>query len=93
MVETNLNKISGWIILDKQSGVTSRQLVSKISKTLKIKKIGHGGTLDPLATGILPIALGEATKLISFVQNKKKNILSQLSGEKQRILTILKEKL
>jgi len=74
MVETNLNKISGWIILDKQSGVTSRQLVSKISKTLKIKKIGHGGTLDPLATGILPIALGEATKLISFVQNKKKKI-------------------
>ena len=72
MVEKNLNKISGWIILDKQSGVTSRQLVSKISKTLKIKKIGHGGTLDPLATGILPIALGEATKLISFVQNKKK---------------------
>ena len=93
MVETNLNKISGWIILDKQSGVTSRQLVSKISKTLKIKKIGHGGTLDPLATGILPIALGEATKLISFVQNKKKNTLSQLSGEKQRILTILKVKL
>ena len=74
MVVTNLNKINGWIILDKQSGVTSRQLVSKISKTLKIKKIGHGGTLDPLATGILPIALGEATKLISFVQNKKKKI-------------------
>ena len=72
MVNTNLNKISGWIILDKQTGVTSRQLVSKISKTLKIKKIGHGGTLDPMATGILPIALGEATKLISFVQNKKK---------------------
>ena len=93
MVETNLNKINGWIILDKQSGVTSRQIVSKISKALKINKIGHGGTLDPLATGILPIALGEATKLISFVQNKKKNILSQLSGEKQRILTILKEKL
>ena len=72
MVKTNLNKISGWIILDKQKGVTSRQLVSKISKTLKIKKIGHGGTLDPMATGILPIALGEATKLISFVQNKRK---------------------
>ena len=93
MVEIDLNKISGWIILDKQSGVTSRQLVSKISKTYKINKIGHGGTLDPLATGILPIALGEATKLISFVQNKKKNTLSQLSGEKQQILTILMEKL
>ncbi len=72
MAKTNLNKISGWIVLDKQSGVTSRQLVSKISKTLNINKIGHGGTLDPLATGILPIAIGEATKLISFIQKKKK---------------------
>ena len=75
MAKTNLNKISGWIVLDKQSGVTSRQLVSKISKTLNINKIGHGGTLDPLATGILPIAIGDATKLISFIQKKKKNIL------------------
>ena len=75
MAKTNLNKISGWIVLDKQSGVTSRQLVSKISKTLNINKIGHGGTLDPLATGILPIAIGEATKLISFIKKKKKNIL------------------
>ena len=75
MAKTNLNKIRGWIVLDKQSGVTSRQLVSKISKTLNINKIGHGGTLDPLATGILPIAIGEATKLISFIQKKKKNIL------------------
>ena len=72
MVKTDLNKTSGWIMLDKQKGVTSRQLVSKISKAFKIKKIGHAGTLDPMATGILPIALGEATKLIAFVQNKKK---------------------
>ena len=73
MIKTNSNKINGWIILDKQSGITSRQAVSKISKILKFNKIGHGGTLDPLATGILPIALGEATKLISFIQKKKKN--------------------
>ena len=92
MVKKNLNKISGWIVLDKQSGVTSRQIVSKISETLKIKKIGHGGTLDPMATGVLPIALGEATKLISFVQKKKKNILLQLSGGSQQIQTILKER-
>ncbi len=72
MTKKYSNKISGWIILDKQSGITSRQAVSKISKILNINKIGHGGTLDPLATGILPIALGEATKLISFIQNKKK---------------------
>ena len=72
MIKSNSDNISGWIILDKQSGITSRQAVSKISKIFKLSKIGHGGTLDPLATGILPIALGEATKLISFIQNKKK---------------------
>ena len=69
MINKNSNKISGWIILDKQCGITSRQAVSKISKSLNVDKIGHGGTLDPLATGILPIAIGEATKLISFIQN------------------------
>ena len=68
-----INKsINGWIIIDKQIGVTSRQIVTKISKALNIKKVGHGGTLDPLATGVLPIAIGEATKVISFIQNKKK---------------------
>ena len=72
MIKKNSNKISGWIILDKQGGITSRQAVSKISKIFKLKKAGHGGTLDPLATGVLPIALGEATKLISFIQKKKK---------------------
>ncbi len=77
MTKINPNKISGWIILDKKSGTTSRQAISKISKILKLRKVGHGGTLDPLATGVLPIALGEATKLISFIQNKKKNILLQ----------------
>ena len=93
MTKAFSNKISGWIILDKQSGITSRQAVSKISKSLNIDKIGHGGTLDPFATGILPIAIGEATKLISFIQNKKKNIHLQLNGERQQIPTILKEKL
>ena len=72
MTKKIFNKVSGWIILDKKSGITSRQAISKISKMFNFKKIGHGGTLDPLATGVLPIALGEATKLISFIQNKKK---------------------
>ncbi len=67
-----MSNFNGWIILDKQSGLTSRQVVTKISKILKICKIGHGGTLDPMCTGVLPIALGEATKLISFIQNKNK---------------------
>ena len=65
-------KINGWIILDKQIGISSRTAVTKISRILKIKKVGHGGTLDPLASGLLPIALGEATKVISFIQDKQK---------------------
>ena len=93
MTTTISDKISGWIILDKQSGITSRQAVSRISKCLNLNKVGHGGTLDPLATGILPIAIGEATKLISFIQNKKKNIHLQLNGVRQQIPMILKERL
>ena len=58
-----------------------------------IKKVGHAGTLDPMATGILPIAVGEATKCISFLQNKKKNIFLLLYGEKVRKQMILKVKL
>ena len=68
-----IKKINGWIILDKQIGISSRTAVTKISKILKIKKVGHGGTLDPLASGVLPIAVGEATKVISFIQDKKKS--------------------
>ena len=88
-MKTKINhNINGWIILDKQLGITSRQAVTRISKILNIKKVGHGGTLDPLASGILPIAIGEATKVISFIQNKKKNIPLLLSGEKPLKQTI-----
>ena len=72
MTNSNLNNLNGWIILDKQSGVTSRQLVTRISKILNVKKIGHAGTLDPLASGVLPIAIGEATKSIRFVSDEHK---------------------
>ncbi len=75
MIKSHFNNLNGWIIIDKQAGVTSRQIVNKISKIFRLNKIGHGGTLDPMASGVLPIALGEATKLISFVQNKKKKYL------------------
>ncbi len=67
-----INNINGWIILDKQIGITSRQAVTKISRILNIRKVGHGGTLDPMATGVLPIAVGEATKCISLIQQKSK---------------------
>ncbi len=58
--------IHGWIILDKPLGMTSTQAVGAVRWALKAKKAGHAGTLDPLATGILPIALGEATKTVPY---------------------------
>lgn len=59
--------IHGWLIIDKPEGMTSAHVVAKIKRLLKAKKVGHGGTLDPLATGVLPIALGEATKALSYI--------------------------
>lgn len=61
--------VSGWLILDKPYGMTSTQAVGKVRWLFGAKKAGHAGTLDPLATGILPIALGEATKTVPSVQD------------------------
>jgi len=64
--------ISGWVNLDKPLHLGSTPAVSKIRRLFQAQKAGHAGTLDPLATGILPIALGEATKTISFMQDADK---------------------
>jgi tRNA pseudouridine55 synthase len=64
--------ISGWLILDKPFDMTSTQAVGKVRWLFGAKKAGHAGTLDPLATGILPIALGEATKTVSAIQDGEK---------------------
>ena len=60
---------SGWIILDKDSGLFSRTAGGRIARMLGTKKYGHIGTLDPMATGVLPIAIGDATKMIPFVED------------------------
>lgn len=60
--------VSGWLVLDKPLGMTSTQAVGRVRWLYGAKKAGHAGTLDPLATGILPIALGEATKTVPIVQ-------------------------
>jgi tRNA pseudouridine55 synthase len=65
-------QIDGWLILDKPQGITSTQAVNKVKRALDAQKAGHGGTLDPLATGILPIALGAATKTVPYVQDGTK---------------------
>ena len=59
--------ISGWVVVDKPAGLTSTAVVNKIRWAFEAKKAGHAGTLDPDATGILPIALGEATKTIPYL--------------------------
>jgi tRNA pseudouridine55 synthase len=58
--------VHGWVVLDKRSGMTSTQAVGAVRRLFNARKAGHAGTLDPLATGILPVALGEATKTVSF---------------------------
>ena len=64
--------ISGWVILDKPVGMGSTEAVSKIKWLFQADKAGHAGTLDPLASGMLPIALGEATKTVPYVQDGAK---------------------
>lgn len=64
--------VSGWLILNKPYDFGSTQAVGKIRWLLSAKKAGHAGTLDPLATGILPIAIGEATKTVPYVQDGSK---------------------
>ena len=65
-------KINGWLFVDKPEGISSRKVVDLISNSLSIKKVGHAGTLDPMASGLLPIAIGEATKAIGVIQQFKK---------------------
>ncbi|PCI88025.1 MAG: tRNA pseudouridine(55) synthase TruB [Hyphomicrobiales bacterium] len=72
------NPVHGWIILDKPYDLGSTQAVSIVRAIFKAQKAGHGGTLDPLATGLLPIALGEATKTVPYV----------MDGEKQYEFTV-----
>jgi tRNA pseudouridine55 synthase len=64
--------VHGWVVLDKPSGITSTQAVAQIRRIFNAQKAGHAGTLDPLATGILAIALGEATKTVPYVQDAAK---------------------
>jgi tRNA pseudouridine55 synthase len=66
------NAVHGWLVLDKPINMTSTQAVGAVRRAFNAQKAGHSGTLDPLATGILPIALGEATKTVSFAVDGEK---------------------
>ena len=66
------NDLNGWLVIYKDLGMTSRQVVNIIKKTLNVKKIGHAGTLDPLATGVLALAIGKATKTVKYIMDGMK---------------------
>src|ERR1700733_14932313 len=64
--------VHGWVIVDKPQGVTSTQVVGIVRRVFDAQKAGHAGTLDPLATGVLAIALGEATKTVPYAMDGEK---------------------
>ena len=70
--------MNGIIIIDKPAGWTSHDVVAKLRGILKIKRIGHGGTLDPMATGVLPIFIGRATRASEFCENADKEYIAGL---------------
>ena len=78
------NPVHGWVVLDKPYGVGSTPMVSKVRWLFQARKAGHAGTLDPLATGILPIALGEATKTVPFLMNAEKSYTFEMTWGETR---------
>jgi len=64
--------LDGWLIIDKPPGLTSTEVVNRVRRVFDAQKAGHGGTLDPLATGVLPIAFGAATKTVPYVMDGTK---------------------
>ncbi|MCS6780861.1 MAG: tRNA pseudouridine(55) synthase TruB [Geminicoccaceae bacterium] len=64
--------LHGWLVIDKARGQTSTDVVNQVKRITQAQKVGHGGTLDPLATGVLPVALGEATKTVQYVMDARK---------------------
>jgi len=67
--------VHGWIIVDKPAGMSSAHVVAAVRRIMRAAKAGHAGTLDPLATGVLPVALGEATKTVSYAMDGTKEYL------------------
>ena len=61
----------GFVVIDKPAGLTSHDCVSRMRRVFGIKRVGHGGTLDPAVTGVLPIALGHATRLLPYLPGAK----------------------
>ena len=76
--------INGWINVDKPVGVTSAACVNRVRRALDAAKLGHAGTLDPAASGVLPVALGEATKTMPYVVNSNKQYAFTINWGERR---------
>src|SRR5438105_14006864 len=77
-------EVNGWVVVDKPVGLTSTQSVSALKRAFNAKKAGHAGTLDPLASGVLPVAFGEATKTVPFVMEGRKTYLFTIRWGEER---------
>ena len=75
---TSIYLPSGILLVDKPAGITSFEVVRRVRRLLKVRKVGHLGTLDPFATGLLPLCLGEATKLTPFLMEEPKTYRATL---------------
>ena len=69
---------NGILIIDKPAGWTSMDVCAKIRGILHEKRVGHGGTLDPMATGVLPVFVGQATRAVEFAENSRKEYVAGL---------------
>lgn len=79
MMMKTQNSVHGWLIIDKPLNMTSAQVVHQVKKRFNKIKVGHAGTLDPLATGVLPLALGEATKSVQYIMAERKKYLFEVT--------------
>ena len=74
-------QLFGFLNILKPSGLTSHDVVARLRKVLKIKQIGHTGTLDPLAEGVLPVAVGKASRLIEYLADDKAYVVKMQFGK------------
>ena len=77
-------RVNGWIVLDKPAGMTSTAALNKVKRLFEAAKAGHSGTLDPLATGVLPLAFGEATKVVARIVDSSKEYRFELRWGEER---------
>jgi tRNA pseudouridine55 synthase len=78
VVGQGTDPLSGFLIIDKPSGVTSFSMVALVRRLTGVKRVGHAGTLDPLATGVLPVAVGQAARLIEYMDDASKTYVARV---------------